>query len=247
MDRDTSTQSPSGVTSGRIARRPGTPTGPVASVATLFPHEQPVSGAVQVVPASHLPHPPSPGPGTTEVQRRIVLVVLAAATVLALVATTGLAVLWSGNRKLAAEVEAATAQALAATERADALQGVVDGLPTADTVDTLASRVQGVEDWTGLPGDGTDGTTDLGTRLQEVALDLDGLEGDLRDGLGTVRTGLAAVQGELAEDDGAATSQELDAVRQEVDGLRTAVDDVRQDIGVLCWALTLRQDLGATC
>jgi hypothetical protein len=242
MDRDASTHTPPGGTSARIARRTGTDTGSMTSVATLLPPPPPPPGpttVVQVVPAG-------PFQGATEAQRRILLVVLAAAVVLALVATVGLAVMWSGNRKLAAEVEAATAQATLATERADAVEAGLEGFATAETVDGLAGRVQGVEDWTGLPAD-ADRELDLQTRMVTVMRSLDTLEDDVHDGLGTVRRDLSAVEGELANTDGSVTPQEVETLRQELEILRTALEGVRQDVGVLCWSLTARPDLGATC
>jgi hypothetical protein len=242
-----SASTPPGGTPGRIARRPDT--GSFTSVATLLPPPPPPPSSALVPAGAGGSVAPGrfAGFGGSDDQRRILLVVLAAATVLALVATVGMSVLWAGNRKLAAEVEAASAQAVAAGDRAAELQTVVDAMPTTETVDGLAGRLQGVEDWTGLPSDGSGGSADLQTRLLEVSRGMDGLETDLRDGLGSVRSEVASVRGELTADEESVSPAELDAIRRDLGALRTAVDDVRQDVGVLCWALSMRQDVAATC
>ncbi|WP_402469167.1 hypothetical protein [Isoptericola aurantiacus] len=213
-------------------------TGPVASVATLFASEPAAAHGV-VAPHGPPPEPSAPRPVQT--------VVLAAALVLALAASAGVAVLWSANRKLAAEVETAVGQAETARQESADLRSELAAAPDAATIDGLADRLAGVEDWTGLPADGTAGTTDLQTRLLEVTNGIDSLESSLQDGLGTVRNDLDSVRDDLGTGGEGATSADLDALRQEIGGLRTAVDEVRQDVGVLCWALGYRSDVAATC
>lgn len=233
MRHEPGTQPVRTATGGRIARRPDT--GQTASVASLFPPE---AG-------------PSTGPGRDLVARldprRVQTAVLAAALVLALVATVGMAVLWSANRKLAGEVEAAVAQAEVAQTESARLRAAFEEAPDAETVDALAGRVGSVEAWTGFPGEGTAGMDDLQTRLLEVSNGVDSLETNLQDGLGTVRNDLASVRDDLRGSQDTASAADLDALRQDVAGLRDAVAEVRQDVGLLCWALGHSPDVAAAC
>ncbi|GAA1983591.1 hypothetical protein GCM10009718_21100 [Isoptericola halotolerans] len=215
---------------GRIARRPGT--GQLVSVASMFP-----------------PEPATRSTGLVERLdgRRTQVALLAAALVLALVASLGVALVWSANRKLAGEVEVALAQAESAQAESAQLRAALEAGPDTETVDALAGRLESVEAWTGLPAEGTTGMADLQTRLLEVSNGIDSLESNLQDGLGTVRTDLASVRNDLRADQDATTDTDIDAVRQEIGDLRGAVDGIRQDVGVLCWALAYRTDVAASC
>ncbi|WP_407317302.1 hypothetical protein UQW22_12425 [Isoptericola halotolerans] len=215
----------------RIARRPGT--GELASVASLFPPEPPPTRTRDLM--DHLD------------ARRVQTALLAAALILALVASVGVAVLWSANRKLAGEVESAVAQAEAVRTESARLRATVEEGPDPETVDALVGRVENVEAWTGFPADGAAGTADLQTRLLEVSNGIDSLETNLQHGLGTVRSDLASVRADLDGGQDTPTVADLDALRQELDGLRGAVDGVRQDVGTLCWALAYRTDVAASC
>ncbi|MCK0117720.1 hypothetical protein MWU57_11825 [Isoptericola sp. S6320L] len=218
---------------GRIARRPDT--GQVASIATLFPAEP------------DLPAGPGRGLVPRLESRGVQTAVLAAAVVLALVATVGVAVLWSANRKLAGEVQTAVTQAESAQAESARLRAELAAAPDAATVDALTGRVQSVEDWTGFPAEGSGGMDDLQTRLLEVTNGIDSLESNLQNGLGTVRNDLATVRDDLQTRPDAASAADVDALRQDVAGLRTAVDTIRQDVGTLCWALGYRTDVAASC
>jgi hypothetical protein len=216
---------------GRIVRRPGT--GELASVASLFPPEPPPTRVRDLVDRLDA--------------RRVHTALVAAALVLALVASVGVAVLWSANRKLAGEVEAAVARAESARSESAQLRTALAEAPDAEAVDALTGRVQDVAAWTGFPEDGPAGRDDLQTRLLEVSNGIDSLESSLQDGLGTVRTDLASVRDDLRADPDAASAADVDALRQEVDGLRGAVDGVRLDVATLCWALGYRTDVAASC
>ncbi|NOW01932.1 hypothetical protein [Isoptericola chiayiensis] len=221
---------------GRIVRRDAVDPGPVTSVTTLFAPAPAATGPVPSVP-------PAPRTETRPWQT----VLIAAALVVALAASVGVAVLWAANRKLTAEVEAAVAQVEAAQADTAAVRTALEAVPDAATVDALAARVDGVESWTGLPEGGITDQDDLQTRLLEVSTGIESLQDNLQDGLGTVRNDIASVRTDLAADDGDADRAEVDAVRSDLDALRSAVDDVRRDVGVLCWALGYRKDVAASC
>ncbi|WP_277211624.1 hypothetical protein [Isoptericola croceus] len=230
MLHEPGTSARTGTGGGRIARRPGT--GQTATVASLFPPEP----------------PPTARPGRDLLgTARAQTAVLAAALVLALVATVGVAVLWSANRKLAGEVETAVAQVEVAQDEAARLRAALEEAPDVETVDALAGRVESVEAWTGFPAEGAAGMDDLQTRLLEVSHGIDSLETNLQDGLGTVQNDLATVRDDLRDGQDAASTSDLDTLRRDVAGLRDAVDGVRQDVSVLCWALSYRTDVAASC
>jgi hypothetical protein len=232
MDTDVGTSSASTRSPNRIARHRQLDTGPTATITSMVPSEPPppppppaaTTGPVPTAPASRGP-------------RGVVPVVLAATLVLALAASVGVGVLWSANRKLAAEVEAAVAQTAATQQQ---LADLRTSTPRAQAVDVLTGRVADVEEWTGLPDDGQGRTRDLQTRLTDVVGDTDRLQNDVRDGLADVRTGLAALEREVDGSGDAVTDDDLD-------GLRRQVDDLRSDVSTLCWALTYQPEVTAAC
>ncbi|MEG3616689.1 hypothetical protein [Isoptericola haloaureus] len=224
----------------RIARRRVEPSsGAMTSVATLLPAEP----APQPAPRPARPGPTTPVWTATRVQTALI----AAALVLALVATLGVAMLWSANRKLAGEVEAAVQRTEIAEAEAARLRVAVDEAPDTATVDALSGRVDGVEAWTGMPQEGIDGMDDLQTRLLEVSNGIDSLETNLQDSLGTVRNDLATVRNDLSAGPEPPSVADVDALRRELSGLRSSIDGIRQDVGVLCWALGYRKDVSASC
>ncbi|WP_098464001.1 hypothetical protein [Isoptericola jiangsuensis] len=229
MDTDVSTSSPSARGTGRIARRRDLDTGPTATITSMFPADPPPPPPAPTgpVPVVHAPHR----------VRGVVPVLLAAALVLALAASVGVGVLWSANRKLAAEVDAALAQAAITQQQLVDLRGTT---PDAAVVDVLTDRVQDVEEWTGLPDGGQGRAKDLQTRLADVRGDTDQLQHDVRDGLADVRASVTALQGAVAGASDAATSDDLDALQEQVQELST-------DVATLCWALAYQPGVAASC
>lgn len=181
------------------------------------------------------PESDGPPPGYAAPAERshgIQTIVLAAATVLALTATLGVGVLWSANRNLAADVDAAIAQTVEAQNESEALRAAIDDAPDAEALAALVGRIDTVEDSIGEPAADT-GSGTLQTRVQDVSRDLNRLEESVRDDRATAPDAL--------------TSADLSGIRSEVSTLRSAVNGMQASISTLCWALPYQDTVNASC
>lgn len=205
---------------------------------------RPTSGAQEQIPLSAAtllpPDPDAPPPGrpparpANEVAESIhgaQVVILAVATILAIVATVGVAVLWSANRTLAAEVDAAVARTMVAEDNAEVLRTALAETPDPESLTALVSRLDAVEQRLGQPAAGT-GSDDLSTRVQDIADAVDSLEDDLR---------------EERQSSNGPTSADVEAVRSDLSSLSTSVNALQRNVSTLCWALPYQDTVNASC
>ncbi|SDR89668.1 hypothetical protein SAMN04489860_0323 [Paraoerskovia marina] len=199
---------------------------------TSQPSRQESVGVTTLLPPVDDQPQPGYAPASAERGHGIQVVVLAAATVLALVATVGVGVLWAANRSLAAEVEAAVAQTAEAQNQADAMESVLIEVPDPEALAALIDRLDVLEDRVGEPPADA-GSESLQTRFQDVSRDVQRLEESARE--------------EPTTPPQTVSSSDVESLRSEVSSLRSALGGMQQDVSTLCWALPYQDTVNASC